>query len=211
MRIRIGIIDDHLLVINGIKAMLAKKPGFEIVFAENSGKPLLDRLSQTQIDVLLLDIQLPDISGPDLCRMAKKHDANIGIIALTSFADSHYVKQMIRNGASGYLLKNTDQNTLVEAIQTVHNGGQFLDNQIRDALLQETLTGKKSNPIEAVLTKREIEILALIAQELSSQEIADKLFISLRTVQTHRMNLAQKLNAKNTAALVKEAYRRGLI
>ncbi len=211
MQIRLGITDDHLLVINGIRAMLADAPHIEIIFAENTGSALLERLKETSINVLLLDIQLPDSSGIDLCKLVKKQDKNIQVIALTNFGETHYVKQMMRNGASGYLLKNTDQNTLIEAIDTVYREEQFLDPQIKKALLEETLTGKKSGFMEVMLTKRETEILALIAQELSNQEIADQLFISLRTVETHRLNLTQKLGAKNTASLVKEAYKRGLI
>ena len=211
MQIRLGVTDDHLLVINGIRAMLAGYDHIHLVFAENTGSALLERLKDTPIDVLLLDIQLPDYSGIDLCKLVKKQDKNIQVIALTNFGETHYVKQMVRNGASGYLLKNTDQNTLIEAIETVYRGEQFLDPQIKNALLEETLTGKKSGFMEVILTKRETEILALIAQELSNQEIADQLFISLRTVETHRLNLTQKLGAKNTASLVKEAYKRGLI
>jgi DNA-binding NarL/FixJ family response regulator len=211
MQIRLGITDDHLLVINGIRAMLADAPYIEIIFAENTGHALLERLTATSIDVLLLDIQLPDSSGIDLCKLVKKQDKNIQIIGLTNFGETHYVKQMMRNGASGYLIKNTDPHTLIEAIDTVYRGEQFLDPQIKKALLEETLTGKKSGFMEVILTKRETEILALIAQELSNQEIADQLFISLRTVETHRLNLTQKLGAKNTASLVKEAYKRGLI
>lgn len=211
MHKRVGITDDHLLIIGGLKAMLADNPEIEVVFTETTGKALIHRLEQTSIDVLLLDIQLPDSSGIDLCKQVKKLDKNIQIIALTSFGESHYVKQMIRNGASGYLLKNTGQKTLLDAIDKVTNGEQFLDPQIQKILLEETLTGKKKSPVEVLLTKRETEILALIAQELSNLEIADKLFLSIRTVETHRLNLTQKLNAKNTAALVKEAYKRGLV
>jgi DNA-binding NarL/FixJ family response regulator len=211
MSIRLGITDDHLLVVNGIKAMLADSPQIEIVFAETNGKNLLNQLENIALDVLLLDINLPDISGIDLCRTISKAFPQIRIIALTSFGESHYIKQMIRNGAAGYVLKNTDQQTLLKAIELVYQGEQFLDPQVQRLLLQETLTGTKRSPIEVILTRRETEILALIAQECSNQEIADKLFISLRTVQTHRLNLSQKLNAKNTAALVKEAYKRGLI
>lgn len=211
MPIRLGVTDDHLLVINGIRAMLTGYDHIHIIFAENTGSTLLERLKDTQIDVLLLDIQLPDYSGIDLCKLVKKEDKDIRIIALTNFGETHYVKQMIRNGALGYLLKNTDQNTLIEAIETVYRSEQFLDPQIKNALLEETLIGKKSGFMEVILTKRETEILALIAQELSNQEIADQLFISLRTVETHRLNLTQKLGAKNTASLVKEAYKRGLI
>ncbi|MNE77757.1 Oxygen regulatory protein NreC [compost metagenome] len=118
---------------------------------------------------------------------------------------------MIRNGAMGYLLKNTDQETLVEAIKTVHNGQQYIDSHIQKLLLEESISGRKASIFEIPLTKREKEILKLIAEERTNQQIADSLFISLRTVETHRLNLTQKLNIKNTAGLVKEAIKRGLI
>lgn len=211
MKIKLGIADDHLLVINGIKSMLEKAQHIEILFAEHNGDALLKALKTVTPDVILLDIQMPGASGIDLCKIVTKDYPETKVIALTNFEESHYVKQMMRNGAVGYLLKNTDQETLIKAIEAVNKGEQFIDKQIQNALLNEMISGKKRKIDEVFLTKRELEILELIAKENSNQEIADKLFISLRTVQTHRLNITQKLDAKNTAGLVKEAYKRGLI
>jgi DNA-binding NarL/FixJ family response regulator len=211
MNIKVGITDDHLLVINGLRAMLEKFDHISVIFSENSGDALLKRLKIEQPDVLFLDIQMPGSNGIDLCKQVTKDYPDIKVIALTNFEESHYIKQMMRNGAQGYLLKNTDQNTLIEAIETVYKGQQYIDKYMQNALLNEMISGKKRNISEVFLTKRELEILELIAKEHTNQEIADKLFISLRTVQTHRLNITQKLDAKNTAALVKEAYKRGLI
>jgi DNA-binding NarL/FixJ family response regulator len=208
--ITIGIADDHLLVIQGIRAMLSGS-NFQVLFSAVNGKDLLEHLSENQPDVLLLDIQMPDMNGVDLCKAITKCYPEIKIIALTNMDESHYVKQMIRNGASGYLLKNVDQLTMINAIEEVMIGNQYLDSQIRQNIMDEMLLGKKRSVQQVELTKRELEILALIAKEFSNNEIAEKLFISLRTVQTHRLNISQKLNAKNLVTLVKEAYRRGLI
>jgi DNA-binding NarL/FixJ family response regulator len=208
--ITIGIADDHLLVIQGIRAMLSGS-NFQVLFSAVNGKDLLEHLSENQPDVLLLDIQMPDMNGVDLCKTITKCYPEIKIIALTNMDESHYVKQMIRNGASGYLLKNVDQLTMINAIEEVMIGNQYLDSQIRQNIMDEMLLGKKRSVQQVELTKRELEILALIAKEFSNNEIAEKLFISLRTVQTHRLNISQKLNAKNLVTLVKEAYRRGLI
>ncbi|WP_285060226.1 response regulator [Pedobacter ginsengisoli] len=208
--INIGIADDHLLVIQGIKAMLNKQP-FNIVFTAEDGKSLLNNLKVSVPDVLLLDIQMPGISGTDLCKQVSKDYPDVKILALTNLDESFYVKQMIRNGASGYLLKNTDQLTMIHAIEEVMMGRQFLDKQVQKNLMDEMLLGKKRSAHNVILTKRELEILGLIAKEFTNQEIADQLFISLRTVQTHRLNIGHKLNAKNLVALVKEAYKRGLI
>ncbi|WP_276088203.1 response regulator transcription factor [Pedobacter sp. JY14-1] len=208
--ITIGIADDHLLVIQGIRAMLSKS-NFEIVFSTNNGKGLLENLYEIQPDVLLLDIQMPDMNGIDLCREISRNYPDVKIIALTNMDESHYVKQMIRNGAHGYLLKNTDQTTMIEAIEEVMMGNQYLDRQVQQSLMDEVLLGKRRSVQQVMLTKRETEILALIAAEYSNNEIAEQLFISLRTVETHRLNISHKLNAKNLVSLVKEAYKRGLI
>ncbi|CAA9253587.1 MAG: Stage 0 sporulation protein [uncultured Adhaeribacter sp.] len=209
--IQLAIIDDHQVVINGLTAMFATHPDIGIAFTTTRSTALLDYIQQTPPDVILLDIQMPEISGIDLCKVIHKQHRDIKIIAFSSFDDTHYVKQILRNGASGYVLKNADLQTLVKAINAVLNDKEFIDENIQKLLLQESLTGQRRSLYEIPLTKREKEILKLIAEEFSNQEIADKLFLSLRTVETHRYNLTQKLDAKNTAALVKEAIKRGLI
>jgi DNA-binding NarL/FixJ family response regulator len=211
MEIKVAITDDHLLVINGIKTMLAPYAHISIVYDTTDPTGLLPALATTPADVLLLDIQMPSIDGMELCRQVHKQHPDIRVIAISSFMDTRYIKQMLRNGAAGYLLKNTDPATLVSAIEKVHAGEQFLDEALKQDLLNEALTGNKRNVYEIPLTRREKEILKLIAEEHSNQEIADLLFISLRTVETHRLNLTQKLAVKNTAGLVKEAIRRGLL
>jgi DNA-binding NarL/FixJ family response regulator len=133
------------------------------------------------------------------------------MIAFSSFDDTHYIKQIIRSGASGYLLKNVDQQTILTAIKQVMNGEEYIDESIKKILIQESISGQRRSLFDIPITKREKEILKLIADGLSNQEIADKLFISLRTVETHRFNLTQKLDVKNAAGLVKEAIKRGLV
>ncbi|MCO4292392.1 response regulator transcription factor [Solitalea sp. MAHUQ-68] len=211
MPIKLTIADDHVMVINGLKMMLEKQENISIISTNINGNELLKALETEQPDVLLLDIQMPGMTGLELSPIITKTYPAIKIITLTNFEESHYIKQMIRNGVSGYLLKNTNQETLIQAIETVYNGGQFIDPQMQKVLLEESLLGKKVSAYEIPLTNREKEILKLIAEEKSNQQIADELFISLRTVETHRLNLSQKLNIKNTAGLVKEAIKRGLI
>jgi DNA-binding NarL/FixJ family response regulator len=211
MQIKVAITDDHLLVINGIKTMLAPYAHISIVYDTTDPTTLIPALAETPADVLLLDIQMPAIDGMELCKQVHKHYPDIKVIAVSSFTDTRYIKQMLRNGAAGYLLKNTDPVTLLNAIEKVYEGEQFLDEGLKQDLLNEALTGSKRSAYEIPLTRREKEILKLIAEEHSNQEIADILFISLRTVETHRLNLTQKLAVKNTAGLVKEAIRRGLL
>lgn len=210
-QIRIAIADDHPLVINGLKAMLEKFEDVRLIFSATNGADLLALLKEQQADVLLLDIQMPDANGIDLCKEIHDDYPYLKIIGLTNFEKSSYVKQMVRNGALGYLLKNIDGKTLSAAIHAVMQDKPYIQEQIRNNMLNEVLSGKKSTSQGISLTKREVEILSLIAKEFTNQQIADKLFISIRTVETHRMNLTQKLGVHNTAGLVKEAYRRGLI
>ena len=210
MKVKIAIADDHELIIQGLSLMLESVEWAQIVWKNTGGLQLLENLQRTQPDVLLLDIQMPACNGIDLCRDISKAMPDLKIIALTNFDESYYVKQMLRNGARGYLLKNTGQDTLVQALKEVCDGKIFLDAHLQYILLEQ-LTTTRNKRTDTHLTRRETEILKLIANEKSNQEIADQLFISLRTVETHRLNLNQKLSAKNTAGLVKEAMKRGLI
>lgn len=210
-KISVAIADDHLIVVNGLKAMLAKRTELHILFDAANGEELLEALTVHQPHVLLLDIQMPGLSGAELCRKVHKTYPDVRIVILTSHDDSHLVRLMMRNGAAGYLLKNTGMAELLAAIESVMEGNQFMDDQIKKNLVHEALTGQRTSRYEIPLTRREQEILRLIAGEASNQDIADKLSISLRTVETHRFNITHKLDVKNTAGLVKEAIKRGLI
>ncbi len=208
---KLALVDDHLVVLDGLKTMLGTFPLLEIVYTTQSGIALLDYLDSATPDVLLMDIQMPGMDGIDLCKQVMKKCPAVKIIAFSSFDDSNYVKQIFRNGAKGYLLKNSDKHTIVQAIEAVMQGEEFMDETIKRILLQESITGQRRSIFDVPLTRREKEILKLVAEGLTSQEIADKLFINLRTVETHRMNINQKLDVKNTVGLVKEAIKRGLI
>ena len=209
--VKLAIIDDHEVVINGLKAMLSNNEDLKIVLTTTRADVLLSFLKNYGADVILMDIQMPEISGIDLCKMVLKQYPDIKVIAFSSFDDTHYIRQVLRNGASGYILKNADQQTIVAAIHTVMEGEEFIDESIKKLLIHESITGQRRSMYEIPLTKREKEILKLIAEENTNQQIADTLFISLRTVETHRLNITQKLGVKNAAGLVKEAIRRGLI
>lgn len=209
--INIGITDDHEVVINGLKAMLANEAAISIVLTATNGEQLHQQLETLQPDVLLMDIQMQGIDGIELTKQVHKLYPQIRVIAFSSFDDTRYIRQIMRNGASGYLLKNADQKTLVQAIKTVMEGEEYLDESVKKLLIQESISGQRRSIYEIPLTKREKEILKMIAEERTNQQIADVLFISLRTVETHRLNITQKLGVKNAAGLVKEAIKRGLI
>jgi DNA-binding NarL/FixJ family response regulator len=210
-KIRLAIIDDHAVVLDGLKTMLSAFENLEVVYTTQSGHQLLEHFQSNTPDVVLMDIQMPEINGIDLCKQITKQYPSVKVIAFTSFDDSNYVKQIFRSGAKGYLLKNSDKQTIVKAVETVMQDEEYMDDAIKKILLQESITGHRRSIFEVPLTKREKEILKLIADGMSSQEIAETLFISLRTVETHRLNLNQKLDVNNTAGLVKEAIKRGLI
>lgn len=210
MPLKIAIADDHELIIRGFESMLQAFTDCTLLFTAINGERLLHELEQQQPDILLLDIQMPGQSGIDLCKRITSTYPAVRIMALTNLEETHYVKKMLRNGASGYLLKSADPATLLKAIDTLAKGEQFIDERLQKMLLAESITGKRKST-QVLLTRRETEILRLIAEEYTNQEIADKLFISLRTVETHRLNISQKLDVKNTAGLVREAYLRNLV
>ena len=209
--IRIAITDDHPIVIEGIRIML--KSDKEIVVSQSFSN-ITDMFSELDenIQVLLLDINLPDGSGITACKDLLQKFPNLLIIALTNFEDATFIKQIMKNGAMGYLLKNTGKSELIEAIKTVLHGERYLQKNIREILLNESL-GKTATSSFFIpkLTGREKEILALIIKEFTTEEIAEMIFISVKTVESHRSNLMQKLGVKNSAGLVRVAFEKGLV
>lgn len=209
--IKLAIIDDHKVVVDGLISMLSSEQRIQVVLAVQTADELKNKLQESSPDILLMDIQMPGISGIDLAYSVLKTYPELRIIAFSSFDESHYIKQILRNGAKGYLLKNADRQTIIEAIFQVAEGENYIDERLKSSLLQESIFGHKRSMHDIPLTNRETEILRLIAEEFTNQEIAEKLFIGLRTVETHRLNLNQKLGVKTSAGLVKQAIKRGLI
>ncbi len=207
--IQLAIADDHPMIVNGIKNMLHYYRHIEIVQTYGSGKALLEGLTVSRPDVLLLDIQLPDISGNELARLIVRDYPAVRILVITSMDSTFHVKDMMKAGCNGYLLKTAGKETLIAAIEEVYGGGSYLEPSLKEQLLREVLHQK--SPVAAALTRREKEILSLIAKEMTSSEIAALLSISQRTVENHRFSLMQKLNAKNTVGLIRIASETGLI
>lgn len=211
MPIKVAIVDDHPLAISGIKALLTPYPNIVIINTYNSGLALMDGLTQHQPEVLLLDIFLPDKSGRELAPLIVKMYPDIRIIALTSIDAPNMIKNMMQHGCLGYLLKNTDHKTLVQAIQSVYKREEFIEPSLKEHLMEYMFKNLKHEQDMQELTPREKEVLQLIVAEYTTQEIADKLFISFRTAETHRYSLLQKLGCKNVAGLVKMAIQLGLV
>ena len=208
--IKIAITDDHTIVIEGIKTMLKLSKEIEVVQSFENLKDTFENLDNT-VEVLLLDINLPDGSGIEACKELLKQHSDLKIIALTNFEDSIFIKQIFKNGALGYLLKNTSKSELTEAIVQVKKGKRFLPKKISDILLNDSIGLENSSYFIPKLTVREKEILALIIKEFTTDEIANELFVSIKTVESHRSNLIQKLGVKNSAGLVRVAFEKGLM
>lgn len=208
--IHIAITDDHPMIIGGLRNMLSLYPHIRLDHAYTTAKELMDGLQLHQPDVLLLDIQLPDKTGDTLVPVILKKYPDIRILALTNMDSMLYVHNMLRLGVSGYVSKNSDPDTVIKAIETVYKGEQFLEPSLKEKLDQFSFTMKKEAALKPTLTLREKEILQLTVNGDTIQEISEKLFVGLRTVEYYRSNLLLKLEVKNMAGLIKKAIRLGL-
>ncbi len=201
------------MVLDGLQNALVSYDFIEVTGTYSRAGTLLKALQQYQPDVLLLDVQLPDAKSNKLAQEILCQYPQVRILVLSGLESHYYVKDMLQQGCSGYLLKSTtDRDLLAEAIRSVHDGNLFLDPSIKEQLLHDMLqTKKKAEQIYPRITDREKEVLELIVREYSNQEIADKLEISLRTAENHRYNLLHKLNVKNTVGLVRVAIEMKLL
>ncbi|MBS1512482.1 MAG: response regulator transcription factor [Bacteroidetes bacterium] len=205
MAVKVFIVDDHYMVIEGIRSLLQHERGIDWVGHASSAASCIAFLKQQQPDVILMDINLPDKNGIDLCKEVREHYPGVYIIGLSTFNQQSFIQKMMEHGASGYVLKNATQDELMEAIETVAKGKTFLSDEAAQSLR------KNNNGEVPVLTRREKEVLELIADGMTNNEIAEKLFISVTTVDTHRKNLLAKFEARNIAALIKLAVQMHLI
>jgi len=200
------------MVLQGIQSMLNGNEAIEIVGIYINAQETLQHIEKDNPDVLLLDINLPDINGITLCKELKSIIEDLKIIAISNFDELSFVKRMLKSGANGYLLKNTDRLELLEAFKTVLSGGTYLRKDLQKKLLGQTASGLKTkNGLITKLTRREHDVLLAISEELTTQEISEKLFISPKTVETHRMNIMSKLGAKNSVGIIKIAIENDLL
>ncbi len=197
--IKVIIVDDHPIVIDGMKQLIDAEPGMNVVGAAMNGADARELLKSTPADIVLLDINLPDINGMELCEYIKRHYPALRIIALTGFKEYFYMQKMIHNGASGYLLKNAMPEEITEGIRTVYEGGEYFSDEAGAVLKSHREKGG------IFLTMRETELLSLIVEGYTNREIADKLFLGVETINSYRKNLLLKLGVKNTAAMVRLA------
>ncbi|MCD4746246.1 MAG: response regulator transcription factor [Bacteroidales bacterium] len=213
-KIKILIADDHQLIIDGIKSLINNVPQFDLIAEANNGKEAVKIAKLINPDIVLMDIDMPIMNGIEATEKIKSFNPEIKIIILSMHNEKGLVKKLIRLGADGYLLKNSDQNELIEAISKVASGQQYFSPEVTMSLLNketEIKSSFKANSIISDLTDREIEILKLIAQGYSNKEIGEKLFISHRTVDTHRTNLMKKINVSNIAGIIRFAIKNGFV
>lgn len=205
MGIKLFIVDDHYMIIEGIRSLLQQEAGLEWLGHAMTADSCLAFLEKQRPDVIFMDVNLPDENGIDLCLKVKKAYPKIHIIGLSSFNQYSFIEKMLHNGASGYVLKNAVKEELLEAIETVLEGNPYISKEV-----ETTITTNKNLKMP-LITRREKEILLLIAEGLTNGEIAGKIFVSTTTVDTHRKNLLTKFEVKNTAALVRLALQYQLI
>ena len=203
-KIKVGIVDDHKILTEGLNSLVEESDFARVVGVAHSAQQCRDRIAFWHPDVLLLDVSLPDLSGIDFCKELTTNYPDLKVLALTSHNEYAVVKQMLINGASGYLVKNAMSAEVLAGIKAVYGGEKFLSHEI-DVLL------KRQSPKTIWLTDRERELLKLVAEGYTNVEIADKIYLSPETIKGYRKNLLLKLGAKNTAVLVRMAFEQKLI
>lgn len=217
--IRIALVDDHTLFRSGLRSLLALREGFEIIADVGNGEEFLALVDKTEIDVVFMDISMPGIDGVETTRRALAVCPTLRVITLSMYGDDHYYRLMLESGASGFVLKDSDIEEVYAAVDAVMAGdsyfseallGSFTRNMSR-LVGEATQVGESETIGEEMLSDREVEILVEVCRGLSNQEIADKLFISKRTVDKHRANILEKTGCKNTANLVVYAIKNHLV
>lgn len=212
--IRILIADDHQLIIDGIKMHLANVRQIKIVAEATNGKEALTLLKKIPVDLVLMDVDMPVMNGFDTTRAITLQFPAVKIIALTMFDEKSIILKMMQAGAKGYLLKSVKKEELLQAITTVMEGKEYFSSDVHTALAQKTIdvlaSKVQQQQLTVPLSSREMEIIKLIAQGLTSKEISEKLFISVKTAETHRTHIMRKIDAHNVAGLIKFAIQNGL-
>jgi len=206
--IRVFIVDDHPVVIEGIHSLLMNEKDIAWVGQAMNAASCLGFFVNNTADVVLMDISMPGMDGVELCAIMKEKYPGIFILGLSTFNQGIYIKKMMENGASGYILKNSSKEELIRAVHIVHEGGIYFSGEASQALAEYQRSSKTDLP---VLTPREKEILELIAEGYTNPQIAEKIYLSQFTVDSHRKNLLAKMNVKNTASLIRLAVEQKLI
>lgn len=213
--IRILIADDHKMFVDGIESILNTEEDISVVDRCFDGKSVFNILKEKEIDVILLDVNLPEMNGIEVCQKMNKEKSKVKVLALSMFNEESYVTEILKHGASGYILKNTGRVELLNAIRSIYEGKTYFSKDVTQTIMKGLVKtnkpkSKNSNFLPKI-SRREKEVLHLIVKEFTTQEIANELYISLKTVESHRSSLLSKLNARNTAGLVRIALENKLL
>jgi len=211
---RVLLVEDHVVVRQGLKALLADEPDVEVVGEADNGRQALRRVSELQPDVVLMDISMPGLNGIEATRQIRQHYPDVKVVVLSMHSSEEYVFQVLRAGASGYVLKQSDSSEVLTAIRAALVGGSFLSPPISRTVIDDYVRRAEArgqgNDLD-LLTGREREVLQLLAEGLSNREIAEQLSISVKTVETHRSNIMSKLGLNSKTEMVKYALRKGWV
>ena len=213
--IKVRLVDDHKIVRDGIISLLQGEENIQIVGQAENGLEAIDKIGKLSPDLVLLDINMPILNGIECSQQIGKKFPKVKILVLTMLSEHEHIKNMLASGVCGYILKNSGRKELITAINTLMNGENYFSDEVKNVIIKElirkkTNQGKISGEI-IPLTPRELDVLRYIIDEHTNQEIAEKLFISIRTVDAHRRNLLEKTGSRNTAGLVKFAIKNNLL
>ncbi len=206
-KIRVHIADDHQILIDGVKAVLNLEPNIDVPGFSLNGVEVIDWFKENEADVLILDINMPEMDGIEVLKQLKKNSINCEVIVLSSYDDIKLVKEVLQMGAKGFVPKKSAGEHIVNAVNKVANGQQYFTDDVKEKMMQTLLNGQSKDDgsqdgvLISSLTKREVQVLKLVAQQYSTREIANELHISESTVETHRKNLMKKVRVKNSVGL----------
>lgn len=209
INIKLMIVDDHKMFLDGIMVLINRLPHVEVKHVSSDGREALNYLNTNKdVDIIISDVSMPGFSGLELCEKINSFYPEIRVLILSMHDDANTIRELIDAGAAGYILKNTGKEELYDAIKAVKNGENYFSSAVKDNLINSMASTRKTF---GKLSRREIEIIKLISQELTTNEIAEKLFISLHTVESHRKNILKKTNCRNIAGLIKYAIKERII
>lgn len=213
--IKILIADDHTMFVDGLESILRGETDLRVEGKCFDGPSVIEYVKNTPTDIILLDVNLPGMSGIDVCKEVQLQSPATKVLAISMFNEESIVSEILNNGAKGYILKNTGREELLNAIKTVARGESYFSSEVTETIMKSLMNARKASAKSSAfipkLSRREKEVLKLIAQEFTTQEIADTLFISLKTVESHRSSLLSKLNARNSVGLVRIAIENNLL
>jgi DNA-binding NarL/FixJ family response regulator len=209
------IADDHTMFVDGMESILKGESDLFVAGRSYDGPSVIEFLSTNAVDLVLLDVNLPGMNGIEVCKEITNHYPKVKVLAISMFNEESFVSEILNNGAKGYILKNTGREELLKAIRTVAKGDTYFSSEVTETIMKGLMNQRKASAKNNVffpkLSRREKEVLKLIAQEYTTQEIADNLYISLKTVESHRSSLLSKLNARNSVGLVRIAIENNLL